>query len=326
MASFYDKGDVGPDTDPDPTQGDGPMDNLHVLDNIQDNLVDDEMNQREPGLGGEFNGDDPSIWHTTGQAEEPTAWTDSTPPVLSIEAQELYDQLIAAAAIEEIDDTTILTFAESISELEAIFAEFDNADQADPPVGDPFAETEAGVIAAAVVDAVQEQVIDTTGNVSETANEDLLYLLDDEAAAEVASKIVALPDEDEPWWQDPRDLKEFLGVNWSVKSGLSISNPAWMSPAITWDDNQPWWLQFDTVLPPSNYVWFSGDFGHSLADRLGYEDQEEADTELVLTTETDLQDFGDVIASIDNETDLIEFSTIGIDYTSIGTWDDEELL
>lgn len=366
MASWYDKGDVGPDTDPNPLQGDGQLDDQHFLDTLFDGLEDDQFNQREPGLGTEFAGDDPSIWSIEGQAEEPERWTVTNPAVLSSEGAEMLkeireNELLALRGIHipmmevppgvdpatgEIlfDDDAIPSFKESVAELEAIMAEVMNADQPEEPVG-TLADIPVELIAeiaAELEEGVVEQAVDVDPNVSslsaiEVIVSDIFRFYD---AAET--------DETEAWWQDPAKLKAFLGISWNGflneeggfnRQGFTINNPAWMSPDTKWDNpskenDVQWWMEFRNVLPPPTYNWFSGEFGTSLRERLGFDDTGDASNAefaAAIDSEEDIWEdpLSDSIYSalmafsedfIQAPTDLVEFQIV--DDLSTGEWDE----
>lgn len=300
MASWYDKGDVGPDTDPNPLQGDGQLDDQHFLDTLFDGLEDDQFNQREPGLGTEYAGDDPSIWSIEGQAEEPEQWTVTNPAVLSSEGAEMLKgirehNLLALRGIHipqmdvppgvdpatgEIlfDDDAIPSFKESVAELEAILAEVQNADQPEEPVG-TLADIPPELILQVMAEmeaaqGVVEQAVDTDANVA-SINPVLNAILT--RADNIFSWLEDNWTGDKDWWRDEAKLKAFLGVRWDgflnddggpSRQAFSITNPNWMSPEIKWDRNMPWWLQFESALPAPTYQWFTGDYGVSLSERL----------------------------------------------------------
>lgn len=300
MASFYDKGDVGPNTDPEPRQGDGQFDDQHFIDTLFDGLEDDQYNQREPGLGGEFDGNDPSIWSHTGQAEEPDEQGSATPPVLSSEGAEMLKEIREAEllalrgihlptisvpwgvdpATGEIltPDDSIATFQESVAELEAIMAEVVNADLPQEPVAD-LVDLPAELIAeiAAQLVAPEGVVESPVDDVADVAHQSALSVI----VSDILRYIEAVEQynaETEPWWADNRKLKRFLGIAWDGflsdtgelnMSAFSINNPTWMSPDTKWDQNVPWWMKFESAFAPASYQWFTGEYGMSMEERFG---------------------------------------------------------
>ena len=348
MANFYDIGDVGPDTDPTPEQGDGGFDDLHEQDAFWDGLLDDADNQREPGVGEAYNGEDPSEWSTQGDAEEPDVQEDAVPPTFIQEWAEQENRQLALLRLRGIhipdvrgdvdpdtgeiltqDTDPILTWEESVAELQQVFTPIFNAEEPSTPPAVPPAitpgvwELPAGQTpdSMAVPDPVADAVVTVDPEAEPAALPDEVdtqvpnsdQIAEDLAAEELYDDIIGI--------MDKRDRSEYLidqfnqqtitQLSQLVSAALNAEYPSVTTRNIeyferglehgltAWDP----YLDFDASV-------FNDEIGDLIIQSDTIVDDEVNDL-LDLAVPSQLIDFSDIVGGIDQDTSIAEFNQLG---------------